>query len=131
MHKRVGRPRSTHCKNGHELPTDGRRRRCLVCRRTKRRERRLARQRVEQIRREKWQGRKQYCVNGHRQTQKIVAVTVYDDGHVERRCRMCQSERDKFRYLHKPARREAVRERARAQYAKEKGRVFSCSEIGI
>lgn len=80
---------------------------------------------MEPERKEIWQGRKTHCINGHRFTQKTTAVKIYDDGHIVRRCRVCQSERDKARYRCNPARREAVRERARNFYLSQNRNIFS------
>ena len=69
---------------------------------------------------ELWQGRKKFCINGHRFTKKSTQVTVYFNGDVIRRCRVCQSEKDKKRYRCDPVRRAAVIARQKAQYERRK-----------
>jgi hypothetical protein len=119
--------RRTHCKNGHELSGEGKERRCYVCKTARQklryaadpkiRERHVELQRLRRLRQraeeKQWLDRNTYCVNGHRRTTKNTRVKRHPDGTVERRdCRVCESERDRLRYISNPARREAMRQRA-------------------
>jgi hypothetical protein len=66
--------------------------------------------------RELWQGTKKFCINRHRFTKKTTQMKLYPDGRVFRRCRVCQSERDKLRYRYNDERRQQCLARQKKQY---------------
>jgi hypothetical protein len=96
------------CLKGHDLKLpgalvqEGPRQRCLQCRRERDQKRQLTeaqRERDNMLRKERRQRKAAtHCRQGHKLTgENLLLVTHYNNGQVERRCRICNRKRDRKR----------------------------------
>jgi len=105
---RLDYSKMTQCVRGHDLTLpgalvmEGPRQRCLQCRRARDQKRHLTeaqRERDNLLRKERRQRKAAtHCRQGHKLAgDNLLLVTHYNNGQVERRCRICNRKRDRKR----------------------------------